>query len=619
MAKTHAAQTHARTATEAPSEQACAHPLEYLPGAPARRDISPRKDAYPAVEALFARLRGQDVDAFVHAARHVCVRPGDVLEYVIWRRSTMGNRQHFPTALRRRLVGLLESFDARSLAEDLVLDRERSLRALELLSYSRFSRSPGHMRTVDALRNGTLRSWASAKEQAYRRARETGDSAPLLGLLAHRPDVLLREVGRLLDTGASAGDILDVFGEAGSVPFATLLTALARVDSSEALERRRRHEEDRLVRRQATALMRTAAKVRRARGGLRTASRGTSVGGGRGTANPSVLTDEEHALVEKLVDAKTRAYWAEQRLADSRDDPAHRELDEANAEVDALTRGNAPALAAIRTRVHTARAAVERAAASVEGLVDELLAVRDTEPADLRPETRELVARALAALRGMEASRNPKEPVPDGVARHDRWALMGLACGCAACDLDDALRTFAALAQECVVVDGVDPRLPPRMWELSRAGYVVDRLRERAAEQVGRRIARLAETRGEAARILRELLVRKLARLETPLRGAAVYLDAGAYDLERATVMVNAAAAAPAHRCVVALADDNAPHGPALAAKQYLAMLLEAQGAMPVETRGEADVVLTVEREHGEDGVRDVREISLIDEGWFVP
>ena len=157
------------------------------------------------------------------------------------------------------------------------------------------------------------------------------------------------------------------------------------------------------------------------------------------------------------------------------------------------------------------------------------------------------------------------------------------------------------------------------MWELSRAGYVVDRLRERAAEQVGRRIARLAETRGEAARILRELLVRKLARLETPLRGAAVYLDAGAYDLEHATVMVNAAVAAPAHRCVVALADDNAPHGPALAAKQYLDMLFEAQGAMPVETRGEADVVLTVEREHGEDSVHDVREISLIDEGWFVP
>ena len=108
----------------------------------------------------------------MNAAGRVCRHPGDVLKYAMWRRSAMEKRQHFPTALRRRLVRLLESFDVRAFAENLTLDRERSLRALELLSYARFSQSPEHMRAVDALRSGTLRSWASAKEQAYgRRAR----------------------------------------------------------------------------------------------------------------------------------------------------------------------------------------------------------------------------------------------------------------------------------------------------------------------------------------------------------------------------------------------------------------------------------------------------------------
>ena len=559
--ETHAAQPHGRATAARGADgrgvDGCGADAPDAPDAPSRPDIPFRENAYPIVEALFAELRGQGVGAFIHAARCACTRPDDVLEYAMWRRSTMGDRQHFPTALRRRLVGLLESFDARSLAEDLALDRERSLRALELLSYSRFSRSPEHMRAVDALRDGTLRSWASAKEQAYRHARATGDHAPLLGLLARRPDVLLREVGRLLDAGVSAGDILDTFEAADPVPLAMLLAALARVDSDEAIERRRRHEEDRLVRRQATALMRTATSVRRARGGLRPPAHGTSTGSGWG-ASPSVLANGERDLVERLVSARTRVYWAEQCLAASPNDPARRELDEANAEVDALTHDNAPALDAIRARVRTARAAAERTAASVEALVDELLAPRGTAPDDLRPETRELVARARAALHGTRTSCSPEEPSPDDMARHDRWALMGLAYGCATCDLDDALCAFATLAQECVVVDGVDPRLPPHMWELSRTGYVVGRLKERAAEQVGQRIARLAKTRSEAARILRELLARELAGLA-------------------------------------------------------------AQGAPLVETHGEADVVLTVGREHGEDAGRGMRETPLNDEGRFVP
>lgn len=474
-------------ASPSPSDAAC---LVESPGpaeASGRLDIPFRENTYLIVEMLYLRLRDRDVDAFVNAAGRVCRHPGDVLKYVMWRRSAMEKRQHFPTALRRRLVRLLESFDVRAFAENLTLDRERSLRALELLSYARFSQSPEHMRAVDALRSGTLRSWASAKEQAYRQASETGNHTRLLDVLSSRPGVMLREVGRLISTGVPVKDVLDAFGDAEALSFATLLTALARVDAGETLERRKQILQDRLMRQQASTLLRVANMVRTVPHAL--------------SGNAWDMSPDEGQTPDG--DAPTK--------------------DEREA------RDNARALDAL--------AAAKRAADVVARVVDELPAGRDGGPDALHPEMRELAARALAAL-GDARSRWPWELGLDSLKLSDSQTLMGLAYGCALGDLDSAYSAFMQRARAC---SGpvVDEATFGRMLELREMRCATDRIEREAARQVEQQAARFAGIREETARILRELLARKLAKIETPLRGRAVYLDADGYDLAHSVIMTN--------------------------------------------------------------------------------
>ena len=164
------------------------------------------------------------VEDFVRRARHFAAHPGDVVKFIVFLREHMPRDKHFPTSWRRRLVALLESYSEQSLEENLTLNRERSLRALEFVSYNRFSRSTGHRAVVDGLRDGELRSWASKKEEAYL----CGDSEAIVRVLSERPGVMLREVVRMLRVGVPAGTIEAALRDA-KLSLATLLNVTAKL------------------------------------------------------------------------------------------------------------------------------------------------------------------------------------------------------------------------------------------------------------------------------------------------------------------------------------------------------------------------------------------------------
>ena len=148
-------------------------------------DAATASEDYQALMLLKQALmssKGSSVEEFVRRARHFAAHPGDVIKFVVFLREGMQKNEHLPTSWRRRLVALLESYATSSLEENLTLDRERSLRVLELVSYNRFSRSAGHRAAVDALRDGALRSWASRKENAYR----SGDADQIARVLCER-------------------------------------------------------------------------------------------------------------------------------------------------------------------------------------------------------------------------------------------------------------------------------------------------------------------------------------------------------------------------------------------------------------------------------------------------
>ena len=180
--------------------------------------------------------KGSPVDEFVQRARNFAAHPGDVIKFVVFLREGMQKSEHLPTSWRRRLVALLESYTTGSLEENLTFDRERSLRVLELVSYNRFSRSAGHRAVVDALRDGTLRNWASRKEDAYR----SGDTNQVVRVISERPGVMLREVVRMLRAGVPP-EAIEASLHGAKLSLATLLNATAKLSAPYDASRRLRN------------------------------------------------------------------------------------------------------------------------------------------------------------------------------------------------------------------------------------------------------------------------------------------------------------------------------------------------------------------------------------------
>ena len=184
------------------------------------------ENALMLLEQALRSSKHTPVEAYVQRAQHFAAHPGDVIKFIMHLRACIGPQEHFPTSWRRRLVALLESYPAWSLAENLTLDRERSLRALELLSYNRFSKQAEHRAAVDALRDGTLRSWASKKEAAY----ASGDVDAIVRVLSERPGIMLREVVRMIRVGVPAEAIEQVLRES-KLSLATLLNTIAKLSA----------------------------------------------------------------------------------------------------------------------------------------------------------------------------------------------------------------------------------------------------------------------------------------------------------------------------------------------------------------------------------------------------
>ena len=182
------------------------------------------ENALMLLDQALVSTKDLPVDCFVQRAQHFAAHPGDVVKFIIYLRGRIPRDKHFPTSWRRRLVALLESYGVPSLEENLTLNRERSLRALEFVSYNRFSRSAEHRAVVDALRDGTLRSWASRKEEVYR----SGDAGAIVRMLSERPGIMLREVVRMLRVGVPGRQIEAAF-DGTKLSLATLLNVTARL------------------------------------------------------------------------------------------------------------------------------------------------------------------------------------------------------------------------------------------------------------------------------------------------------------------------------------------------------------------------------------------------------
>ena len=149
-------------------------------------------------------MKHEDREAALITLHAVCAHTGDVLENA--KQYLKDHRYHLTTSEKKLLVRLLESYPANNLRINLMQSlhlRERNLKVLQHLDYSRFSRSEAHLEAVRALRNGELLSWHGVGEALLSK-----HSPEALMHFAQRPGYMVRMLSRLLSLDYSEADIL---------------------------------------------------------------------------------------------------------------------------------------------------------------------------------------------------------------------------------------------------------------------------------------------------------------------------------------------------------------------------------------------------------------------------
>ncbi len=177
-------------------------------------------------EIFLMILDGCDRNTALAILSALCQHTGDVfrcLEHVLAARDW-----HLKTGEKRFFVRLLETFPAGDFEENLVYSMHRSektLAALERLDYARFSNSPAHLAALNALRDGELRSWFARLEALLEKK-----DPKALSMLAGRPGLMIRSLGRLLRLGYGQEEILEALRPgAGSLSVQTLMAAIGKL------------------------------------------------------------------------------------------------------------------------------------------------------------------------------------------------------------------------------------------------------------------------------------------------------------------------------------------------------------------------------------------------------
>ena len=165
----------------------------------------------------------------------ICQHTGDVMKCMDY--ALTHHRYHFPRALKRTLVRLLESYPVADFKANLILSQKKGRRnvfVLNYIDYNTFTKSEPHKKAVAELRNGDLRSWESQMKYLL-----SNDKDHALDFIAQRPGMMLRMVAWLIRLGYDANKISEIMCEkCSSLSVQTLtsvLTHFSKKDDEESV------------------------------------------------------------------------------------------------------------------------------------------------------------------------------------------------------------------------------------------------------------------------------------------------------------------------------------------------------------------------------------------------
>lgn len=165
----------------------------------------------------------------------ICQHTGDVMKCMDY--ALTHHKYHFPRALKRTLVRLLESYPVADFKANLILSQKKGRRnvfVLNYIDYNTFTKSEPHKKAVAELRNGDLRSWESQMKYLL-----SNDKDHALDFIAQRPGMMLRMVAWLIRLGYDANKISEIMCEkCSSLSVQTLtsvLTHFSKKDDDESV------------------------------------------------------------------------------------------------------------------------------------------------------------------------------------------------------------------------------------------------------------------------------------------------------------------------------------------------------------------------------------------------
>ena len=197
-----------------------------------------------AAAAVGSPLKGA-ADDFVAGVKGFVLHSGDALEAIeahinglspagrIYAKDRNAHARRLSTGAKRRFVRLLESYSVGDFTENIAERRGMALPVLSSLSCMDFAKSEPHREAVRALRAGKLETWNARLERVWT---EEGAHAALT-VCAERPGVLLRSVGRFVRQGVSGEEIFDAFSQGGfdKLSTSTLIAVAAKMSSEKVV------------------------------------------------------------------------------------------------------------------------------------------------------------------------------------------------------------------------------------------------------------------------------------------------------------------------------------------------------------------------------------------------
>lgn len=195
------------------------------------------------INLLFAAVlesKEMSSDEKANIIKNVCQNTMDVLKCA--QKLLNQKKWKLTTSQKKTIVKALEKFDAKDFSGNLAYSRKRSNKfekIIKALSFNKFAKSEDHIKAVNQLRDGALKSWYATAEDVLMGVRDgTTAGEKAVAFLAQRPGIAVRKINEMLKCGIGKDEIVGgLLPRANGISSKTLVRLMAKCKTSRYIDK----------------------------------------------------------------------------------------------------------------------------------------------------------------------------------------------------------------------------------------------------------------------------------------------------------------------------------------------------------------------------------------------